>query len=65
MIIPSDVVELLGGGGRIPVVATFDGIQYRGSIVRMGGQPILGMLKEIRERLRQDLWRPGRRKSQT
>lgn len=49
--VPADVVEGLGGGGRIPVVAAFDGDAYRGSIVRMGGEPILGMLKEIRQGL--------------
>jgi bifunctional DNA-binding transcriptional regulator/antitoxin component of YhaV-PrlF toxin-antitoxin module len=49
--IPPDVVEALGGGGRIPVRATFDGIEYRGSIVRMGGHSVLGVLKEIREGL--------------
>ena len=49
MRIPAAAIEELGGGGRIPVVATFDGISYRGSIVRMGGESVLGMLKEIRE----------------
>jgi hypothetical protein len=46
--IPPEVVEELGGGGRIKVKATFDGIPYRGSIVRMGGQSIIGLLKEIK-----------------
>jgi hypothetical protein len=46
--IPPQVVEELGGGGRIKVKATFDGIPYRGSIVRMGGRSIIGLLKEIR-----------------
>ncbi|MET0697579.1 MAG: YdeI/OmpD-associated family protein [Acidimicrobiia bacterium] len=49
--IPPDVVEALGGGGRIPVRATFDGIEYRGSILRMGGDSVLGVLKEIRQGL--------------
>ncbi|HWL50018.1 MAG TPA: YdeI/OmpD-associated family protein [Acidimicrobiia bacterium] len=49
--IPPDVIEALGGGGRIPVQATFDGIKYRGSVVRMGGDSVLGVLKEIREKL--------------
>ena len=31
--------------------ATFDGFQYRGSIVRMGGDSVLGVLKEIRQTL--------------
>jgi hypothetical protein len=49
--IPPQVVEELGGGGRIKVKATFDGIPYRGSIVRMGGRSIIGLLKDIREGL--------------
>jgi len=49
--IPPDVVEGLGGGGRIPVQVTFGGIPYRGSIVRMRGDSVLGVLKEIREAL--------------
>ena len=49
--IPPDVVDGLGGGGRIPVRATFGGIPYRGSIVRMGGDSVLGVLKEIRDTL--------------
>lgn len=47
--VPAEVVEALGGGGRIPVNATFNGIPYRGSIVRMGGGPCLGVLKSIVE----------------
>jgi hypothetical protein len=47
--IPPEVVEALGGGGRIRVAATFDGIPYRGSIVRMGGASIIGVLKDVRE----------------
>ncbi|MFC9998204.1 YdeI/OmpD-associated family protein [Nocardia sp. NPDC127526] len=49
--IPPDVVAALGGGGRIPVRATFDGIAYAGSIVTMGNGPCLGLLKAIRTEL--------------
>ena len=49
--VPEEVVEALGGKGRIPVRATFDGIAYRGSIVSMGGQQVLGVLKAIRTEL--------------
>ena len=45
--VPHEVVEALGGKGRIPVTATFDGIPYRGSIVRMGGGAVLGVQKAI------------------
>jgi Domain of unknown function (DUF1905)/Bacteriocin-protection, YdeI or OmpD-Associated len=49
--VPDPVVEALGGGGRIPVEATFDGVPYRGSIVSMGGARCVGLLKSIREQL--------------
>jgi antitoxin component of MazEF toxin-antitoxin module len=46
--VPPEVVETLGGPrGRIPVTATFDGVPYRGSIVRMGNGSVLGVLKAI------------------
>jgi Domain of unknown function (DUF1905) len=34
---PAEVVASLGGTGRIPVQATFDGVAYRGSVASMGG----------------------------
>jgi antitoxin component of MazEF toxin-antitoxin module len=49
--VPADVIRALGGRGRIPVNATFDGIPYRGSIVRMGGVSVLGVPKSIIEQL--------------
>jgi hypothetical protein len=49
--VPEEVVSALGGGGRIPVQATFDGIAYRGSIASMGGCMALGILKSIRGEL--------------
>jgi hypothetical protein len=45
--IPDKILEGLGGGGRIPVNATFNGLPYRGSIVNMGDGPCLGVLKGI------------------
>ncbi len=45
--VPPDVVEALGGGGRSPVNATFGGIPYRGSVVRMGGITCIGVRKDI------------------
>ena len=51
VVVPSTVVDALGGGGRIPVRATFDGVEYRGSIASMGGEKVLGVLKAIREQL--------------
>jgi hypothetical protein len=49
--VPQWVVAALGGGGRIPVQATFDGVHYRGSIASMGGCTALGILKGIRAQL--------------
>ena len=49
--VPDEVVAALGGGGRVPVQATFDGIAYRGSIASMGGCMALGILKSIRTEL--------------
>jgi hypothetical protein len=47
--VPPDVIEKLGGKGRIAIRATFDGVPYRGSIVRMGGAMMLGVTKGIME----------------
>ncbi|WP_329006032.1 YdeI/OmpD-associated family protein [Kribbella sp. NBC_00709] len=49
--VPGEVVAALGGGGRIPVQATFDGVAYRGSVASMGGCMALGILKGIRSEL--------------
>src|SRR5436309_10888862 len=45
--VPAEVVAALGGRGRIPVQASFNGVPYRGSIVRMGGVTMLGVTKAI------------------
>ncbi len=45
--VPAEIVDRLGGKGRIPVTATFDGVPYRGSIVRMGGGAVLGVQKAV------------------
>jgi hypothetical protein len=49
--VPSAVVDALGGRGRTPVLATFDGVEYRGSVVAMGSGMVIGVLKQIRARL--------------
>jgi hypothetical protein len=49
--VPPHIVDALGGKGRIAVNASFDGIAYRGSIVSMGGQRILGIQKAMRSEL--------------
>lgn len=45
---PFDVEEVFGAK-RVKVLATFDGIEYRGSIVRMDGCYMLGMTQDIRK----------------
>ena len=49
--IPFDVKEEFGKG-RVKVHATFDGVPYDGSVVRMGTPGhILGLRKDIREKI--------------
>ncbi len=55
--IPPDVVDALGGGGRIPVSAKFDGHPYRGSIAVYGGQHVLGVVKAVRRAIRKEVGR--------
>jgi len=45
--VSDDVVEKLGGKGRIPVRVTFDGVPYRGSIVRYAGTTMIGVTKAV------------------
>ena len=42
------MVDALGGGGRIPVLTTFDRLEYRGSVVTMGSDQVIGVLQRIR-----------------
>ena len=45
-------VENVFGAKRVKVKATFDGVEYRGSIVKMGGGcHIIGVTKEIRGKI--------------
>ena len=49
--IPFDVKEAFGKG-RVPVLATFDGEPYEGSLVRMGTPcHIIGIRKDIRRKI--------------
>jgi hypothetical protein len=49
--IPFDVKAEFGKG-RVPVIATFDGIEYVGSIVKMGTPCyIIGVRKDIRSKI--------------
>jgi hypothetical protein len=48
---PYDLKELYGIGNLVPVLATFDGIEYRGSIAKMGPSPLLLIRKDVRQKL--------------
>ena len=49
--IPFDV-KIEFGKGRVPVIATFDGVEYMGSIVKMGTPcHIIGVRKDIRAKI--------------
>ena len=47
---PFDVEEVLGSK-RVKVKATFDNVEYRGSVVNMGGCYMLGLTQEIRGKI--------------
>ncbi len=47
---PFDVKEVFGTK-RVKVKATFDGVEYRGSVVNMGGCYMLGLTQEIRNKI--------------
>lgn len=51
--LPFDV-EATFGAKRVKIRATFDGVPYRGSIVRMGGTYFLGMTQAIRKAVGKD-----------
>ncbi|MBM7558420.1 YdeI/OmpD-associated family protein [Marinitoga litoralis] len=53
---PYDVEKEFGKKGRIKVVAFFDGVEYRGSLVKMGTDcHILGIQKAIRKKINKDI----------
>lgn len=61
IIFPYDIREEFGKG-RVKVRATFDGVDYQGSIVNMGVKNedgsicyILGIRKDIRKKLEKDI----------
>lgn len=53
--IPFNVEEIFGAK-RVKVKANFDGVPYRGSIVRMGTEcHIIGVTKDIRKKISKDI----------
>ncbi len=55
MCIPFDVEQVFGKK-RVPIRARIDGVEYRGTLMRMG-EPgyILGVLKDIRSRIGKEI----------
>jgi hypothetical protein len=50
--IPFDVEATFGVRGRAPVLASFDGVDYRGSLVKMGHHcHLIGLTKAVRARI--------------
>ncbi|MDF2510709.1 MAG: hypothetical protein K0S04_575 [Herbinix sp.] len=47
-------VEEVFGAKRVKVRAVFDGIEYRGSLVNMGGCYMVGMTQELRKKIGKD-----------
>jgi Domain of unknown function (DUF1905) len=58
---PYDLKELYGIGNLVPIVATFDGIEYRGSIAKVGPEPLLLIRKDVRQKTGQGRRRVGGR----
>jgi bifunctional DNA-binding transcriptional regulator/antitoxin component of YhaV-PrlF toxin-antitoxin module len=53
VLFPFDAEKEFGIKGRVPVKATFNGVDYTGSLIKYGNpQHILGVPKAIRERIR-------------
>ncbi|MDQ0465836.1 hypothetical protein QO010_003628 [Caulobacter ginsengisoli] len=50
IVVPDAVVEALGGGRRAPVVVTIKGYSYRSTLAVMGGDVMVGVAAEHRER---------------
>lgn len=48
--VPDEVVEALGRGKRPPVSVTIKGYTYRSTVASMGGDSMVGVSAEVRER---------------
>ncbi len=53
---PYDVQEEFGVRGRVKVVCSFENVEYRGSLVKMGTDcHIIGITKDIRKSIQKDV----------
>ena len=48
IVVPSEIVKALGGGGRAPVRVTINGYTYRSSIATVSGASMVGVSAEHR-----------------
>jgi hypothetical protein len=48
IVVPPEVFEALGGGGRAKVAMTINGYTYRSSIATVSGRPMVGVSAETR-----------------
>lgn len=53
--LPFDVKETFGTTGQVKVKATFDGVNYRGSLTNMGQGHFLLLRKDIRKKIGKDV----------
>ena len=49
IVIPEDVIERLGAGGRPPVIVDVNGYQYRYTVGVMGGKHMIGISATVRK----------------
>jgi hypothetical protein len=50
ILVPEDVIACVGGGKRIPVRVTINGVEYPSTVATMKGQPKVPVSAEIRKR---------------
>jgi hypothetical protein len=50
ILVPEDIMASLGGGKRIPVRVTINGVEYPSTVATMKGQPKIPVSAEIRKR---------------
>ena len=53
---PFDVEKEFGTKGRVLVIASFEGVEYRGSLMKMGTTcHMIGVLKEVKQKTGKDI----------
>lgn len=53
---PYDLKDTFDKGNLVPIIATFDGIEYQGSLAKMGGKKAMLLLRnDVRAKLGKDI----------